>query len=224
MAGTSIHSARIRMATASYAAATYPVGPVVARDVVCNNLDHYADSMGQQRWTWSPGVSTFVTKSYLTPRTSGVVVDTWYQITASMPFPLPLRASGASYKLRVRLGGASSGGHAVKFAIAIAPVTEALAIVNASNSDASFETATTTSATAAWLTGASQGTGAYTTMVELDATTAATYLRRTTTPVDLSGVGSEVEQILVSVVVYGSTANTGSVPRLYGGFAADWVG
>jgi hypothetical protein len=212
------------MATAAYAAATCPVDPDITRDVICNNLDHYADSFGQVRWAFSPGVSTFVTKSYLTPRTADVVVNTWYQITASAPFPLPLRADGSGYKLRVRLGGASSGGHAVKFALVIAPVAVAPAVLAASNTDASFETATTTSASAAWLTGASQGIGAYTTMVALDAATAAGYVRNVDTPVDLSGAASAVSQCLVSVVVYGSTANTGSVPRLYGGFAAEWVG
>lgn len=224
MSGTSTHGARVRMATASYAAATYPIGPAVTRDVVANNLDHYADSIGQVRWCFSAGVSTFAAKTYLTPRTSGVVVNTWYQITTTQPFPLPLRASGDGYRLVVRIAGASSGGHAVKFAAALAPVGTALAVVAGSDTDASFETATTTSSTAAWLTGASQGSGAYTTMVALDAATAASYMRNVDTPVDLSGVDSAVSQCLVSLTIFGSTANTGSVPRLSAGVAWEWVG
>lgn len=212
------------MATASYAAATYPVGPVVARDVICNNLDHYADEMAQVRFQFVPTVTYAAAKSFLTPRTSGVVVNTWYQVAASAPFPISLRADGTSYRLRMRLGGASSGGHAVKFAAVLAPVGAAQAVVNESSSDASFETATTTSATAAWLTGASQGSGAYTTMVTLSAAEAALYSRMTDTPVDLSGARSAVAQCLVSIVVFGSTANTGSVPRLYGVHAEEFVG
>lgn len=212
------------MATAVYAAAKQPVGAVVARDVICNNLDHYADSMAQVRFAWAPGTSTYASKSYLTPRTTGVVVNTWYQIAASHAFPLPARADGTGYKIRVRLGGASSGGHAVKFAIVLAPVGSAQAVVTASASDASFETATTTSATAAWLTGASQGSGAYTTMVALSASEVGLYTRLTDTPVDLSGARSAVAQCLVNLVVFGSTANTGSVPRLYGVAAEEWIG
>lgn len=223
MAGTSIHSARIRMATATYAAAKAFVDPVATRDVVCNNLDHYADSMGQVRWAFSPGVSTFVTKSYLTPRTSSVTVDTWYRITASTPFPIPRRASGSSYKVRVRLGGASSGGHAVKFAAVLVPLDVAADLLAVSNSDCVFETTTTTSASAAWLTGTSQASASATLMqLTSDEADAATSL--TDTPIDLSGASSSVAQCLVNIVVFGSTANTGSVPRLYGGFAADWIG
>ena len=221
--GTSIHEARIRMATAVYAASTQPVGPVVARDVICNNLDHYADSIGQSRWKFAPGKAGYASKSYLTPRTTSVTVDTWYQAAASQAFPLPLRADGSSYKIRVRLGGASSGGHAVKFAIVLAPVDGAAAIATAANSDSVFITATTTSATAAWLTGTSQGGSAYTTMIGLTAAEAAEYSRTVDTPIDLAGVGSAVAQCLVNIVVFASTANTGSVPRLYGGSADEWV-
>jgi len=180
--------------------------------------------MAQVRACFAPGTSTYASKSYLTPRTSGVVVDTWYQIMATRPWPISLRADGSSYKLRLRVGGASSGGHAVKFAVVLAPIENALEIVSASSTDASFETTTTTSASAAWLTGASQGSGAYTTMVTLDAATAALYMRNTDTPVDLSGARSTVAQCLVALTIYGSTANTGSVPRLYGLHAQEFVG
>lgn len=229
--GTSTHQGRVRRATATYAAASQPVDAEAALNVISNNLDHYADSMAQHAMVWSVGKSGYASKSYLTPRTTGVVVDTWYQIAASGPFPIMLRADGSSYKMRVRLAGASSGGHAVKFGLVLAPVTAAQSIITDATSspvvaatDSVFVTATTTSSTAAWLTGTSKGTAAYTTMVELTAEEAFPFIVMTDTPVDLSGARSSVAQCLVSAVIFGSTANTGSVPRFYGGIAQGWVG
>jgi hypothetical protein len=219
--GTSLYQARIRRDVTMYAAATEPLGPETTLDVIANNLDHYADSFGQVRMCFAPAVSAFASKSFLTP--SVVAVDTWYQITASAAFPLPLMPDGTPYKLRGRLGGASSGGHAVKFAMVLAPVLSAPGVL-AHSDDATFITATTSSSTAAWLTGTSQGTAASGTLIEITPTTASACVVATGTPVDLSLAGSAIGQCLVSLTVFGSTANLASTPRLCGAFAAEWPG
>lgn len=221
--GTSYSNKRIRMATASYAAATYPVGPVVTRDVVSNNLDHYADSFGQVRLCYSGGAvghaAEYMTYS-VTP-----VANTWYSILASNPFPAPVRTGGDSYRFLVRLAGASSvAGKNAKLAVVIAPLTQAEGILVASSTDSVFETGTTSSTSVSWLTGASQGDSAYTTMVGLTAAEVAAYATVTATPVDLAGDDSAVPQCLVQAVVFGQTDDASAVARLYACHVMEWIG
>lgn len=214
--GTSTYQARIRNDPASWNAANLPVDALTTADTVANNLDHYADSFGQVRVNIAGGS--------MTPKKSGVAVDTWYQIMASEPFPIPLLADGRAYKLRVRIGGFSTSGQAVKFRVVLAPVLEAAEVGASSSTDAVYETTTTTSTTAVWLTGVSKGGGAYTTMMEIGPVQAAQYTVPVSTPVDLAGAASAVPQCLVALTVYGSTANVGSEPTLVNLYAAEWPG
>jgi hypothetical protein len=213
--GTSAWQARIRNDPTVFAADPQPVGAEVAASIVSNNLDHYCDSYGQVRLNFSGDA--------LTPKKSGVVVDTWYQITASEAFPVPLRADGSAYKLRVRIGGRSTAGHAVRFAFVLAPVLEAPRVLNTNATDSVFTTGSVTSTSVAWLTGASVATS-HATLMQLTADEIARYTVRTSTPIDLGGARVELSQCLVNVVVYGRTANTGSEPELRAAFAAEWVG
>jgi len=218
---TSPYGYRVRIGSQFGTGGTSPISAVYARRVLLNNLCHYADVFGQVRAAWSS--SPRVGLPYLTTTTGSKSANTPYPIW-STTFPIALRASLASYKLRVRIAGASSDGvTAVRFRAVLAPATS-LGRVVASAVDSVFLTATTTSATGAWLTGASQGSGAYTTMIALTESEVTDALTMTSTPADVAGAGRAVAQCLVTLAVYGQTANTVSTPRLHGVYAAEWVG
>lgn len=218
---TSPYGYRVRTGSQFGTAGSSPISAVYARRVLLNNLCHYADIFGQVRVAWAS--SPRVGKNYVTP-TTPTVTNSPYLIGASEPFPIAVRRNGQSYKLRVRIAGASSDNtNAVRFRVVLAPVTSAGSLV-LDAADYVFLTATTTSSTAGWLTGASQGSGAYTTMVALSAEQAASMQQTTGTLSDISGTPVGVQQVLVSLQVYGQTANVAAVPRLHGVYAAEWVG
>lgn len=216
---TSVHSGRLLSGLGL--AAPGAIGASIARDYAINNLLHLADEYAQVRVAWIAPVES---EGYISGRTSSLTADRWFPIGSFGPFPIALRESGDSYRLRVRVAGSSSGGHAVKFRIVLAPLREALDLVNTTTADFIFETATTTSGTGAWLTGASIGVEAWTTQVQLPAEYAAAWMRETATLTDVAGTAVGAQQCLVAVNVFGSTANTGSVPRLAGVYAAEFVG
>ena len=217
---TSPYGYRVRTGGQFGTAGTSPISAVYARRVVLNNLLHYADVFGQVRAGWN--TSPRVGKGYIDSVTP-TAVDTPYPIW-STTFPLALRASLASYKLRVRIAGASSNNtHAVRFRAVLCRAS-ALSTRVLDAADHVFLTATTTSSTAAWLTGASQGSEAYTTMIALTEGSVTDALTITSTPADIGGAGRAVPQCLVTLAVYGQTANVAATPRLHGVYAAEWVG
>jgi hypothetical protein len=113
----------------------------------------------------------------------------------------------------------------VKFRAVIAPdAATALSLVNGATGDFIFETATTSSTTHAWLTGASAGANAWTTQIVIPAEYATAWTTATDTLDDLAGDSASVGQCLVSVTVFGSTANAASLPRLSGLYLAEWIG
>ena len=185
-----------------------------------NNLCHYADVFVQVRAAFN--TSPRVGKGYIDSTTPSVVNTPFFIWSTS--FPIFLRSDGSSYKLRIRIAGASSDGvNAVRFRAVIGPATTISRIVTTAT-DAQFLTATTTSSTAAWLTGSSQGTDAYTTMIEMTADEVANAIVTTSTPVDIAGGGRSVAQAVVTLAVYGQTANVAATPRLHGVYACEWVG
>lgn len=200
-----------------------PVGACISRDFVLNNLLHFADEFAQVRVAWSATASGYRNGSgYLTGNTSLISADVWHPIVSFGPFPIALRQDGRSYRMRVRVAGASSGGHAVKFRMVLAPFDAAPGVVSL-NEDFIFETATTTSGTGAWLTGTSM-LSSWTTQVQISASSAAEWMATSRTISDISGNDTGVSQCLVNCNIFGSTANTGSTPRLHGLYAAEWVG
>lgn len=215
---TSPYGYRVRFGSQFGTAGASPVSAVYARRVLFNNLCHYADVFGQVRAAWTNGVGKTPLQS-----TTPTVVNTPFFIW-STSFPIALRADGSSYRLRVRLAGASSDNtNAVRFRAVIgAPLVVSRLVATAT--DSNFLTATTTSSTRAWLTGASAGTAAYTTMITMSAEEVADAVVSVSTPVDIAGAGRSVAQALVTLAVYGQTANVAATPILGGVYAAEWVG
>lgn len=224
MPGTSSEGRRIKHAATIYNAAQAPLDAVAMRDFVANNLLHYADSMAQVRAQFA-AVSNAASggNNYSTPRRT-VDRNIFMHMWTSGDFPLSLRANRGSYKLRVRVAGASSNNtNAVKFRVVVCPRAIANSEVN-QVADYVYETATTSSSTAAWLTGASQGSAAYSTMVSISPDQISAWTRSLSTITDLSGTPIALPACMVSVSVYGHTVNTGATPQLYNCHVQEWVG
>ncbi len=201
------------------------IGASNTRDFVVNNLLHYADIFAQVRAAMALTKSTYSGGQGSISGYGSPDADVWYPILDVGPFPIPLRADGSSYRLRIRIGGASSTGHAVKFLACLAPsATAALGLANDIADDFQFETVTTSSTTHAWLTGASRGSEAWETQIVVPAIYAAAWTQTTDTLDDLGGDAVSVDQCLVHLVILGSTANAASVPQLSGLYAAEWIG
>lgn len=225
---TSPNGAIIRTDASLYDSQNRPIDTVLMRDVVLNNLCHYADEFAQVRVNWSAGQTAYTNgNGYLTPRITGLTTTAWWFIQSFGPFPIAMRQAarqtGASYRVRVRLAGSSSAGQAVTFRAVLGPPRAALALVSGPLDDHIFE-ATTSSTSMAWLTGTSQGVNAWTTQITVPATYAGSWFQPVGTKTDLGGDGAAVDQCLMSLHVLAKTANVTSVPRLGAVYAAEWVG
>ncbi len=217
---TSPYGYRVRTGGQFGTAGTSPISAVYARRVLVNNLCHYADVYGQVRAAWSG--SALASKGYL-ETTTPTIVDGPY-LAWSTVFPIALRAGAEAYKLRIRIAGATSNAlYACRFRAVLAPQTTIASRLTEA-ADHVFLTATTSSTTGAWLTGASQGSGAYTTMIELSREDVASAMTVTSTPADIGGAVRAVPQCLLALNVYGQTANVAATPRLFGVYAAEWIG
>ena len=208
--------------------ADMPCGAGYLQDYVANNLLHYADVYGQTRVNWVGCTSSFAKNSgYLSHVIAGesiITPDQPHLIASWGPFPIAIASDGQSYYVRVRIAGASSAGNAVKFYATLAPPGVRAADETARLQDNVYMTTTTTSTSGAWLTGASRGSQAYTTMVRLTGAQVALWTVQSNTSISLGGSPTRVRQCLVALSVYGSTANPGSRPRLYGVHASEWCG
>lgn len=196
---------------AIYCKENKPLGPIVARTVL-NNLNHLSDEAGQVRVNFN---------AQATPTT----------VTANLPWlimsfavPVTQRQSGDSYKMRIRIAGAAeTAGTNVYF-------TAVLGVPTASGArgswggfgDQEFVTATTSSDTGAWLTGASQGPAASSTLVYLPSALVTT--KDFTTTDTISGSAKTISVPMTQLSIYGTTASAAVKPVLYGVYLAEYVG
>jgi hypothetical protein len=230
---TSIHNGRVQFADSLYGTDNDPADVTILRDGVVNGLLHCADSYAQVRVNFvHPDYSTFAAAAayeYNQTVDTTPTPNAWYRMEGS-PFgewPLTLHDDGTPYVLRVRVGGASSGGAAtgtITFRVVIAPANAGLGELELA-ADHIFETAGTTSTSVAWLTGATRGSGAHTTRMELSATRAGRWTRE----IDVydavsSATQRQVRQCLVSAHVFAKTTNALDVPRLHALYLAEYVG
>lgn len=205
-----------------------PVDAVLVRDVVLNNLCHYADEFAQVRVNWSAGATAYTNgDEYITPRTTGLTTTPWFFLAAFGPFPISLRQTtgvgGSSYRIRLRIAGSSSAGNSVTFRAVLASYALGQSSVNGALDDHIFE-ATTSSTTMGWLTGTSQGVNAWASQVVIPSSYVGAALMPISTLDDLGGNPVAMSQCLVSLHVFASTSNASSVPRLGAVYAAEWIG
>ncbi len=191
--------------------------------LVLSNINHLSDMNAQVLATFSGTVPALSGKAgYLTPGTPAAV-DTPYAIV-SATFPICLRARGQSYRVRIRIGGASANaGATATFRAVLSSAASGPGAV-AEDSDAVFKTAGTTSTSAAWLTGTSRGAAGYTTMIEMNPAEVAGCIVSRSTSASLGGSTTSVDIALVTLSVFGFTTNVTYPPRLYSVYAAEVIG
>ena len=104
------------------------VDTALTRDGVLNSALHKADSAAQPRGIWTAPVTALWTDEsdpWLVPSgdLSNVALraDVWYLMPIKGVYCPKIRASGQAYRLRILIGGRSSAGHAVGFAVSVAP-------------------------------------------------------------------------------------------------------
>jgi hypothetical protein len=223
--GTSTYQARIAFPStqpADYAA----IGPVVAGDQGANNINHYSDIHAQRRACFIGCALTGV-GYYELDSTLGEI---WAPLWSTGPFPIPVMPDGATYNVRIQLAGSTSGAlDDATFAVVLAPQGSSRSLLTPGSgvitSDAVWVSSATTSSTAAWLTGASQGPNAWTSQVGLTAAEASRFMRSTATYAAPGGVGPvSVSQCLVALQIFAKQKNAASHPRIYGFIADEWVG
>lgn len=229
---TSIHNGRVEFAASIYGAAADPLDTTIMRDGVANGLLHAADSMAQVRVNVMYADSSTFGGSGSEGSAVGIdpiVVNTWYRI--GRPFgewPLTLHANGTPYLLRLRFAGATDGGGAggtATFRIVIAP-NNATAIADVEAvADHVFETAGTVATTPTWLTGATRGSGAYTTYLKVSAEKAAQWTRSVSVYDAVSGASPRaIDQCLVSAHVFAKTTDALDVPTMFALHITEYVG
>lgn len=201
-----------------------PLDAFTVRNVLLNNLCHYADEAAQARVNWClPRSVVSGGQGYLLP-VAGTVIAGFLYSFRSWTFPICLRASGRSYRMRIRISGSTGGSGNATFYATLTPGEIPLGLAGTWLVDDSTFSATTAGTGAAWLTGASLGDGAYTTMVELRPDQTVACYRNLT---DLDVLAGEFRGVLVPVVtltVYGVTDTNGVIPKLYAVYAAEYVG
>jgi hypothetical protein len=219
---TSEYEYRVLFDTNAVGDATAALDARTAR-IILSNLNHLADEFAQARVAMSGTVAALSGKSgYLTSRTP-VATNTPY-LVVSYTFPLSIRAAGQSYKVRVRVGGATANAAAAAtFRLVLSPGFDASAAVSGPT-DASYTSGATSSTSAAWLTGASDGTNAYATMMELNSAQVDLCMAEFATSVSLGGDPASVNVPWVTLSVFAETTNVTYVPRLYSLLASEVVG
>ncbi len=218
---TSAYEYRILMDTDEVCKATNALDALTTRFLI-NNANHLADEFAQVVTCMSSTVAAISSKvGYLTPRTP-TLTATPYAIV-SHTFPIKVRAAGQSYRFRIRIGGASGSTASTKFYAVLSRANAAIDALAAAD-DAVFETAATTSSTAAWLTGTSMGDEGYTTMIEMTAAQVALCSTVESTLTDLAGSSVSVTFALATLSIFATTANVAHVPRLYAVSCAEVIG
>ncbi len=220
MGGTSILGGVKPFAAALYGTAKDPADTVIMRDGVLNGLLHLADEYAQIRCNWC-AVSSPPNQGYR-GITSGFTADRWYRLGEFGKWPIQLRADGTPYKIRVRLAGMTNGTGTAKFGCAISP--PGWDSFWAGSFDSIFHTATTSSGTAGWLTGSSQGSAASGTLVTLPIATDARWSRPVATLDDLAGDPVSVTQAIATLTVFGQNNNASGDARIVAVHASEYVG
>lgn len=218
-AGFSTWQGRIRKAT-TFPGDDAPIGPVTGRDYAVNNANHYGDIFGQVRARWGAQAGGYIVAT-------NTANASWRPIWIAERFPIALRPDGSSYRLRVRVNGsAENASYKVGFAVSLSSPEGGHGVYPGSAAtDAVWSTGTNiTATTAAYLSGASLGSAAWTTMIAMTAAEAAACVRSTSTIVDVGGSRISVTQAMVALIFWAYVDDTAHQARLYAADAEEWPG
>lgn len=210
MSGFSTWGGRIA-APAGFPTANSPIGPVTARDFAVNNAMHYADIHAQNRAQLAQLAGTYI--EALSP-----VTAQWVPAWTGGSFPVSLRPDGSSYRLRVRIAGAcENAAFKTRFGVSVGPLTfdRDLCYPSVATTDNVWVTGEVSSATAAYLTGATLGPEAWTTYLALTPSQVAQCAAVTGTITDVAGGPYSVHQALVRPIIWTYTEDSAHAARVY---------
>ncbi len=220
--GTSEHSGRLLTGL------TFPAGDPVdasfARDYMVNNANHLADEHGQVRVAWVSSATAYSGgQGYIQPTTLAIT-NSYRSYVKTNAWPIPIRQDDSSYRMRIRLAFAASAvAGTVTFRVVLAPLGASEGFLLTAPDEFSYEASATTTAVA-WRTGVSKGPLANATQIYLTAARAAGFSTLTSTIADVGGAPTVAAQTLVALHIFAKTTHLSSQPRLYGVYAAEWIG
>lgn len=197
----------------TWPAAQDPIHGVMARDVAANNVNHYGDVYGQCRANFS-ACPLVPNSGYI--ECSSDLTNQWHPMFSTGAFPVTTMHDGTPYRIRFHIAGSNGGASdVVRFAVVLSRVGASRNVLDSAGLDGWWQTGNITSSSAAYLSGTSQGTGAYARMVEMTAAERAACVVTSETIADVSGPSIGVSQTLVEVSVYAQHDKLSSRARLY---------
>lgn len=220
---TSVFKYPVTFEAAEMATVKKPLDAFTVRNVIHNNLCHYADEAAQVRVNWClPRSVVSGGQGYINTGSVSVIAGFLYSFR-SWTFPICLRASGRSYRLRIRVAGSTGGSGNATFYATLTPSEIPLGLAGTWLTDDSTWSASTAGTGAAWLSGASLG-GTFGNMIELRPDqTVATY-RNTPTVDVLAGERWAVAVPTATLTIYAVTDTNAVSPKLYAVYAAEYIG
>jgi hypothetical protein len=222
---TSIFRYPVPVGTAVYGAAADNAGAGVLRDTIANGLLHYADSYAQVRVCAAfPGSAVTFNGATLSTVESAPTTNQWYLLSGGVlgAWPLTQRLDGSGYNVRIRLRGATSNAAGtVDFRLVLCPVGRVYEYVDA-DTDFVWTASGITSTSAAWLSGTTE-LSSLANRLEVDSDTALSWVRNVAAPEDAT-TPRGIQQCLVGLHIFGRTSNATGLPRVYGAYAAEYIG
>jgi hypothetical protein len=218
---TSIHEGRLLTGRTFFGNVAVDSGYV--RDVILNNLCHYADEFAQTRIAFGATSTALDDQSTYYESEDVDVGGGWVRVGPAFgPWSIPLRSDGSPYRLRVRVAGALAGSATITMRLVVGSPARLDDIVSF-DTDYVFETGTV-SLIPGWLTGSSQGTQAYDALIEIPPAVASSWITNVTTLDTVGGDEFGSQQCLVSARVYAKSTSGKTTARLYGLYVAEYVG
>lgn len=193
-----------------------PIDTVFFRDNVVNNCLHWADEVAQVLGNWSAPDPAFSSASSPQRISETTNADEWGFVTPLGPLSLHVKRSALPYRWRVRLGAASSAGHAVDFALVWGQTLDELQAKVEEGLVDQVRWTGITSTTPAWLTADSGDP-----FVDLDVGSIVLAIEPTLT--DLSGTPLHVGVWEVHLALFARTANKTSYPEVWAFHLAEFI-
>lgn len=201
-----------------------PVGTVIERDTLHNNLSHACDSMAQVRVNFfHPNGLTGGHDLSSTQDGPGEFPYSGRVIGTFGDWPITVGENSQPYSLRVEAYGDSASAAGVAFLWVVIAPSRSAAGERWQPADHIWRSDALTT-TAAKLTGSTMGSGAYSDRIVLSPDLVRTWAVDTPVFDDYSsGSPRSVQQVMVSATVFGSQSNAASLVRLYGLHISEFI-
>lgn len=217
---TSEFKSYIRTAPALVCDKNRPLDSYTSR-VTASNINHLSDEFAQVRVTWSSNPQE--TKAYLGPVRA---INGLASLVSGFLFPISVRQNGDSYKFRIRVAAKIGGGKTGRVWMAIVPPSSTPGFgssrIETVAQDNVWRSNTFTSATTAWLTGASRGPEAWSDLITLPG--GGYYTVSYPTKTELGGDDASVIIPNLQLLVWSSTSDVSELVQIQAVYCAEVIG